>query len=290
MPGSLAGSRSLHTSPRRLLFVCLAFSMNERQARRSTPGISQDCDQAVPQRNRRSIAKWWHVALGVPVLAALCYLCFVFWFVVHQRDFQYTPGGISGSPAAVGLQGFADVYIATEDGERIVGWWAPPPAHGGVVLFLHGTPSTLRDTVWRLPDLRKSGLGVMAIDYRGYGGSTGSPTELGLRVDALAAFDFMHAAAPTSKVAVFGESLGTGIAVALARERPVAGVLLNAPYASVLRLFELRGPPLPYRWLLTDQFDSEALIGGIVVPIMILHGIADRNIPVSEARRLYAAA
>jgi uncharacterized protein len=131
---------------------------------------------------------------------------------------------------------------------------------------------------------------VMAIDYRGYGGSTDTPSELGLRADARAAFDFIHAAAPESKIAVFGESLGTGIAVALAPERPVAGVLLNAPYASVLLLFELRGPPLPYRLLLTDQFDSEALIGGIGVPVMILHGTADENILIAEARRLYAAA
>jgi fermentation-respiration switch protein FrsA (DUF1100 family) len=130
----------------------------------------------------------------------------------------------------------------------------------------------------------------LAIDYRGYGGSTGTPSELGLRSDARAGFDFIRAAEPQSKIAVFGESLGTGIAIALARERPVAGVLLNAPYASVLRLFQLRGPPLPYRWLLTDKFDSEGLIGGIGVPVMIVHGTADGNVPVSEARRLYAAA
>jgi alpha-beta hydrolase superfamily lysophospholipase len=214
----------------------------------------------------------------------------VLWFVVHQREFQYTTGGTSGSPEAVGLKGFADVSISTEDGEHIVGWWAPPPARAGVVLFLHGTPSTLLDTVWRLPDLTNSGLGVMAIDYRGYGSSTGRPSELGIRADVRAAYDFIHAAAPASKIAVFGESLGTGIAVALARERPVAGVLLNAPYASVLRLFELRGPPLPYRWLISDQFNSEALIDGIEAPVMILHGTADSNVPVTEARRLYAAA
>jgi fermentation-respiration switch protein FrsA (DUF1100 family) len=153
----------------------------------------------------------------------------------------------SGSPEAVGLEGFAEVYIATEDGERIVAWWAPPRSGGGVVLFLHGTPWTLADTVWRPPDLRKSGLGVLAIDYRGYGGSTGSPSEIGLRADARAAFDFIRAAAPESRIAVFGESFGTGIAIAHARERQVAGVLLNAPYASALRLFELRCPPLPYR-------------------------------------------
>lgn len=130
----------------------------------------------------------------------------------------------------------------------------------------------------------------MAIDYRGYGSSTGSPSELGLRADARAAFDFIHSAAPEARIAVFGESFGTGIAIALARERRVAGVLLNAPYASVRRLFELRGPPLPYRWLLTDQFDSEALIEGISAPVMILHGTADGNVPITEARRLYAAA
>jgi uncharacterized protein len=254
------------------------------------PGSSHGCDRAVLENNGRPSTRWRLVVLVAAALVAFCYLYVGFWFVVHQREFQYTRGGTSGSPQAVGLEGFAEVSISTEDGERIVGWWAPPPARGGVVLFLHGTPSTLLDTVWRLPDLRKSGLGVMAIDYRGYGDSTGSPSELGFRSDARAAFDFIRTVAPASKVAVFGESLGTGIAVALARDRPLAGILLNAPYASVLRLFELRGPPLPYRWLLADQFNSEALIGGIGVPVMILHGTADNSIPVTEARRLYAAA
>jgi len=193
------------------------------------------------------------------VLAAFGYLYVSLWFAAHQREFQYTTGGSRVTPEAVGLDGFTAVEIQTEDDERIAAWWAPPSPGGGAVLFLHGTPSTLSDTVWRLAELRNSGLGVMAIDYRGYGGSTGTPSEFGLRADARAAFDFMHDAAPASRIAVFGESLGTGIAVALASERPVAGILLNAPYASVRRLFELRGPPLPYRLLLADQFDSEAL-------------------------------
>jgi fermentation-respiration switch protein FrsA (DUF1100 family) len=246
-------------------------------------------DEEVFRGNGRFISKRWFAILGMPTLAAFGYLWVILWFAAHQRDFQYTPGGSRVAPHAAGLDGFSAVEIPTEDGERIVAWWAPSP-EGSVVLFLHGTPSTLPDTVWRLSELRNSGLGVMAIDYRGYGGSTGTPSEFGLRADARAAFDFIHAAAPAARVTVFGESLGTGIAVALARERPVAGVLLNAPYASVRRLFELRGPPLPYRLLLADQYDSEALIGGIGVPLMILHGTADENIPVGEARRLYAAA
>jgi uncharacterized protein len=253
-------------------------------------GTSPGDNRTVLQNNGRPSTRWWLVVLVAAALVAFCYLYVAFWFVVHQREFQYTLGGTSGSPEAVGLQGFTEVSISTEDGEHIVAWWAPPSAQGGVVLYFHGTPSTLPDTIWRLPDLRNSGLGVMAIDYRGYGSSTGIPSELGFRADARAAFDFIRMTAPASKVALFGESLGTGVAVALALERPVAGVLLNAPYASVLRLFELRGPPLPYRWLLTDQFNSEALIGGIGVPVMILHGTADANIPITAARRLYAAA
>ena len=107
---------------------------------------------------------------------------------------------------------------------------------------------------------------------------------------ARAGFDFIRAAAPQSKIAVFGESLGTGPAVAVARDRPVAGVLLNAPSASVRRLFELRGLPIPYRWLMKDPFDSEALIGGVTAPLLILHGTDDPAIPVTEAHRLYDAA
>lgn len=226
------------------------------------------------------------------LLASAAYGALCLWFFVHQHGFQF--GDMRAprvSPQSVGLTGFAAVDIMTDDGERLDAWWAPPPEAGrGIVLFLHGTPGTLADTVWRLPDLQQSGFGVMAIDYRGYGASTGTPSEAGLRADARAAFDWLRAAAPGSKIAVFGESLGTGPAVALARDRKVAGVLLNAPYASVRRLFELRAPPLPYRWLMTDQFDSEALIGEVGVPVMILHGTADGAIPIAEARRLYGAA
>lgn len=217
------------------------------------------------------------------------YLCVT--YAIHQREYQYTLGGTRSTPEAAAAAGFTEVKIATADGERLDGWWRPPPAtERGVVLFLHGTPGTVPDQVWRLDQLKHSGLGILAIDWRGYGGSSGNPTELGLRADARAGFDFIRAAAPQSKIAVFGESLGTGPAVALARDRPVAGVLLNAPYASVRRLFELRGLPIPYRWLMKDPFDSEALIGGVTAPLLILHGTDDPAIPVAEAHRLYDAA
>ena len=212
------------------------------------------------------------------------------WFWLHQRDFQYAPGGVSASPD---LEGVTLREITTEDGERIVGWWSPPASDdGGVVLYLHGTPGALDVWApWRLPDMQQAGLGALAIDYRGYGGSTGSPSEAGITLDARAAYDFIRREAPQSKIAVFGESFGTGPAVTLATERPVVGVLLDAPFASELRLFTQRASlPLPYRGLLQDQWNSEGRIGQVRAPLLILHGTADDQVPIEEGRRLYAAA
>ena len=200
------------------------------------------------------------------------------------------------APQAAGLKGFAEVTITTDDGVPLYGWWGPPePGHGAIV-YLTGSGLTLSDCAGLIGDLAAHGFGVAGIDYRGNGASPGAPSEAAWRSDARAAFDFVQGAAPGAKIAVFGESMGTGLAVGLARQRPVAGVLLNSPYASVLRLFErdsipqALGLPLPFRLLMTDRLDSEALIGGVRAPVMILHGTSDRNIPIGEARRLYAAA
>ena len=227
-------------------------------------------------------------AAGLFALVAYIYVCG--WFALHQRELLYRPGGPVETPAAAGADWLKAVDIRTEDGERLDGWWGAPSNGSGVVIFFHGTPGTLGGTVWRLIDLAQAGLGVLAIDYRGYGGSSGRPSEAGLHADARAAFDFVRGAAPQARIVAFGESLGTGVAVGLARERPVAGVLLNAAYASMAGHWWRHAPPLPYRWLVTDRFDSEALIGGIAAPLMILAGTADDATPVEDARRLFAAA
>jgi uncharacterized protein len=224
------------------------------------------------------------------VFCAVAYLGVCVWFAVNQRELLYTPGGRVLTPAQAGVPWLTDVAISTADGERLDAWWAAPTSGRGVVIFFHGTPGTLADSAWTLADLAQAGLGVLAIDYRGYGASSGKPSETGLETDARAAFDFVHQMAPDARIAVFGESLGTGVAVALAHDRPVAGVLLNAPYASLIRHWRIHAPPLPYSWLLTERFDSEAIIGKLSVPVMILEGTADDATPLSEARRLFAAA
>jgi alpha-beta hydrolase superfamily lysophospholipase len=230
------------------------------------------------------------LVLGVVYVGAL----WLFWayepaFVFYQLK---RPGI---APQSVGLKGFAEVGVTTEDGLRLYGWWRPPEPGRGAVAVFTGTGVTLSDYGGLLGDLAGHGFGVLGIDYRGNGASPGTPSEAAWRSDARAAFDFVRAAAPEAKIALFGQSMGTGFAVGLALDRPAVGVMLDSPYASVVRLTEQSGlpflrVPIPARLLMTNTIDSEALIGRLPVPVMMLHGTEDYAIPVDEARRLYAAA
>ena len=231
----------------------------------------------------------------VAILGAI-YLVVCTLFVAYEPAFVFAQVPRHLTPQAAGLKGFGEVTVTTEDGVPLVGWWRPPePGHGAIV-FLTGTGVVLSDYGGLFADLAGQGFGVLGIDYRGNGGSPGVPSEAGWRADARAAFDYVRAAAPQAKIAVFGESMGTGFAVGLAVERPASGVLLNSAYASVARLFEkngmplLRGVPFPASLLMKDPVDSVALIGRLSVPVLILHGTEDWAIPIGEARRLYAAA
>jgi alpha-beta hydrolase superfamily lysophospholipase len=221
-------------------------------------------------------------------------LCALFW--AYEPAFVFRQiSRPAVAPVSLGLTGFEQVAVPTEGGAKLYGFWRPPDPGRGAIVFLTGTGVTLADTAPLLADLAANGFGVCGIDYRGNGASPGVPSEAAWRADARAAFDFVSAAAPRAKIAALGESMGTGFAVGLALDRPIVGVLLNSPYASVVRLYELGGMPLlrvpfPARLLMTDTVDTEAWIGKLSVPVMILHGAEDRTILVSEARRLYAAA
>jgi alpha-beta hydrolase superfamily lysophospholipase len=221
-------------------------------------------------------------------------LCWIFWayepaFVFYQLQ---RPGI---APAKAGLNGFTEVSVRTEDGIDLYGWWGPPqPGHGAIVVFT-GSGVSLIDYGGLLGDFAGHGFGVLGIDYRGNGASPGVPSEKAWRRDARAAFDFVRREAPQAKIALYGQSMGSGFAVGLALERPAVGVLIDSGYASVVRLFQRGGLPLvhvpfPARLLMTDTIDSEAIVGRLRVPLFVIHGTEDWAIPVGEARRLYTAA
>jgi uncharacterized protein len=229
-----------------------------------------------------STLKWFmlYAILGYGALVALLYLT--------QRAIQYFPERFRTAPAAAGLPQVQEVVLETSDGERVIAWHVPPRENKPVVLYFHGNGGSLRGRVDRFRDLTADGTGLVALSYRGYGGSSGAPTEAGLVRDALAAYTFTTARYPAERIVLWGESLGSGVAVALASQMPVAYVILQSPFTSAVDVGMQRYWFVPVRLLMKDQFRSDLRIGKVTAPVLILHGDRDDIVPIALAERLYA--
>lgn len=225
------------------------------------------------------------------LVAAAAYLAAASFVYFQQRNFIYQRSTLQLEPAAVGLTGVEVVTVATADGESLVAWWSPPAPGKPTVLFLHGNAGTVADRWGRFAFYQANGLGTLFLDYRGYGGSTGHPTEAGLIADALAAYDWLlDKGVRPGEIGVVGESLGSGPAVALATSRPVAAVALEAPFSSMVETASYHYPWLPVSLLLHDRWDSAQRIRALMAPLLVVHGTADRIVPYALGVRLYEAA
>lgn len=226
-------------------------------------------------------------------LLLLAYAGILTWFYLNQGALLYPAKRDDTPPSAKGLTAFTDVRIKTPDGETLAAWWAPPPPGGGVVLYLHGQAGSLGTQDYiatRARDMAAAGFGVLAIDYRGFGGSTGTPTEAGLITDAGAAYDFIRFSVPEAPVALFGTSLGTGVATALATQTQEKGLILDSPFSSALHVAQERYPWMPVALLMRDTWDSAARIAAVESPLLLVHCDTDLTVPFAEGAALFAAA
>jgi fermentation-respiration switch protein FrsA (DUF1100 family) len=215
---------------------------------------------------------------------------FVAFMYFAQRSLMYFPDTRRTPPADAGLPGAQEVVLDTADGEKVIVWHLPPRGNKPVMLYFHGNGGSLAYRVDRFRALTGDGTGLVALSYRGYGGSTGSPTEPGLLADGYATYDFAVARYPAERIVLFGESLGTGVAIALAAERKVDRIILQAPFTSAVDIGAAAYPFLPVRLLMKDQFRSDERIGKVKVPILILHGALDWVVPLAYGERLYKMA
>ena len=157
------------------------------------------------------------------IFTLLGYGAFVALLYVAQRSLQYFPERFRTAPAAAGLPEAEEVVLDTADGERVIVWHVPPRGDKPVVLYFHGNGGSLRGRVDRFRDLTADGSGLVALSYRGYGGSSGAPSEAGLVNDGLVAYAFARARYPAERIVLWGESLGSGVAVAL-RHKSRSGI------------------------------------------------------------------
>ncbi|HJT08428.1 MAG TPA: alpha/beta hydrolase [Stellaceae bacterium] len=206
-----------------------------------------------------------------------------------QRSLVFHPR--QGVPEQAEAAGMVPVKATAADGVTVVHWYAPAqPGQATVVLF-HGNGGTVTALGSWATALRARGLGVVLADYRGYSGNPGMPSEEGLYADARAILDWVAAHGIDDRHTVLlGWSLGTGIAVQMAIERPVAGVVLLAPYTSIVDVGARRYPIFPVSLLMRDRFDSMSKIAGVHAPVMVVTGERDLVVPPDMGHALFAAA
>ncbi|MGB7258583.1 MAG: alpha/beta hydrolase [Pseudolabrys sp.] len=228
--------------------------------------------------------KWLMVALVVGY-GGLLVLMFVF-----QRALMYFPDTTRTPPALAGLPQAEEVTLKSADGEKLIAWHVAPRGDKPVVIYFQGNAGGLDLRADRFRGLIADGGGLVALCYRGYGGSSGTPSEAGFILDATAAYDFAAARYPAKRIVLFGESLGTGVALALAAERPVGGVILDAPFTSAADVGAAAYPFAPVRWLMKDSFRSDERIVKMAAPLLVLHGEQDSIVPIAFGERLFALA
>jgi len=224
--------------------------------------------------------KWF---LGAVVL----YGGFVALLYVMQRSLQYFPERQRTSPSAAGLSEADEEELDTSDRERVIVWHVAPREGRPVFLYFHGNGGSLRLRNERFRALIADGSGLVALSYRGYGGSSGLPTEPGLFEDAAAAYAFAIARYPAERIVVWGESLGTALAIAIAADKPVGHVVLEAPFTSAADVAASHYWFVPVRLLMNDQFRSDLRVGKVTAPMLVVHGENDDVVPVALGEQLY---
>lgn len=219
----------------------------------------------------------------------LAYVAVAAIMFMFQRSLMYFPDGAPPDPASLGLEA-RTVTMQTADGLSLAAWYLPPSAGRPVVVLFHGNAGSRANLAGRVRLYGAAGYGALAMDYRGYGGNPGSPDEAGLMADARAALAFVRGqGVAQDRIIYHGESLGTGVAVALAAETPPAALVLESPYLSVPEVAKEQWGWLPVDLLVRDRFASIERIGGIRTPTLILHGALDSLIPVAQGQALFSA-
>ena len=224
----------------------------------------------------------------VVAVAVAVYLAAVGYLYLAQRSYVFVPGGALTSPGEEGLAGVEVIVLTMADGTELTGWYADPAPGVPTLLYFHGNAGNLSERSPRFTQIVGSGYGLLAVSYRGFPGSGGSPSETALFSDALEIFDWL--AERNGNIVVHGESLGTAIAAYVAAERPAQALILEAPFTAAVDMAARSYPWIPVSWLMRDPFLTRETIARVDEPVLIAHGTADSVVPVEQGERLFELA
>jgi uncharacterized protein len=235
----------------------------------------------------------------VTLLARIAFQLLAFYAVVlvavylAQRSLQYFPDkNFPGEPGDSGVPEMQIVALQTEDGLSLNAWFVPPPGKDGqIVVFFHGNAGHIGHRATKARHFIDKGLGVLMVEYRGFGGNRGRPTEEGLYKDGRAALRFLEQREYTvSQLVLYGESIGSGVAVQMAIEIQPRYLILEAPFSSAADVAKRQYSFLPVDFLMKDRYDNIEKIAEVSSSLLIVHGDEDAVIPIGLAERLFERA
>jgi fermentation-respiration switch protein FrsA (DUF1100 family) len=224
--------------------------------------------------------------LGLVVIGALLVLAWS-----QQRILMYAPDPTRVDPATADLPTVKELKLRTADGVELIAWYHPAGPGQPTLLYFHGNAGNLLSRAGRMGEYIAKGRGMLMLSYRGYGGSGGKPTEKNNISDAHLVYRWLlDQNVKAADIILYGESLGSGVAVQLAASQSVGGVILDAPYTSIADVGARIYPYLPVQALTLDRYDSLSRIDRINAPLLIVHGDQDALIPIAMGRELHKRA
>ena len=230
--------------------------------------------------------------LGGLAAILLLYALVVSGLFLAQRSLLYLPDPTRPQLGPLAELGFREITLKTDDGLSLLSWYRPPNNGAPVIAYFHGNGGHLGHRSNRMMRFAQAGLGVLLLEYRGYGGNPGNPSETGFYTDAAAALDFLSGqqGIPANRLVLYGESLGSGVAAHMAAGREIAALILEAPFTKLADPAAYHYPYVPVSLLLRDRFDSLTAIVSVTAPILVLHGERDGVVPARFGHALFDAA
>jgi len=224
--------------------------------------------------------------------ALLIYIFFGFFLFIFQRRIVFNVAGKPREPAYYGLKNVEIIKIITLDNIELLGWFSKPKSNQPTLVYFHGNSFDIGERAYRIQRYIQAGWGVLLFAWRGYSGNNGNPTEDNLYKDAESALQWVedNTDQPKSNLIIYGESLGTGVAVELGTRYFFKSIVLEAPFTSIVDIAQKKYIIYPVRFFVLDKFNNYKKITKVFSPLLIISGKKDEVIPHSHSVKLFSKA
>ena len=225
------------------------------------------------------------------ILTVSIYLVLLIFLYFYQGKLLYHPSVNSYTEVDNLIPKIEKVTIITSDNHNLLGWFYKKDISKKTILFFHGNAGSLEDRIYKLNHFENLNLNFLIIAWRGFSGNSGKPNEKGLYDDAKSAVNWLKSKGiKEENIILYGESLGSAVAIEIAQNKKFAGIILESPFTSMVEMGKKYYPIFPVSFLLKDRYESINKIKNIHIPVLVMHGKKDSIVPFEMGKKIYTSA